>query len=120
MKRQNSTFSRSDTVSSVNSKDAGFVAVDVDTNILTAFNLEFEGVGISLINQNIQELAYVSFRGLEMHYTESEVTTAVNVICKWIQSTTSCLAGCSPSCCIRRCCPRTARISRCIRRCRRR
>lgn len=96
LKRQNSTFSRSDTVSSVNSKDAGFVAVDVDTNILTAFNLEFEGVGISLINQNIQELAYVSFRGLELHYTESEVTTAVNVICKWIQIDNQLFGGLFP------------------------
>ncbi|EST05630.1 Vacuolar protein sorting-associated protein 13A N-terminal domain protein [Kalmanozyma brasiliensis GHG001] len=96
LKRQNSTFSRSDTVSSVNSKDAGFVAVDVDTNILTAYNLEFEGVGISLINQNIQELAYVSFRGLELHYTESEVTTAVNVICKWIQIDNQLFGGLFP------------------------
>ncbi|SPO25926.1 related to VPS13 - involved in regulating membrane traffic [Ustilago trichophora] len=96
LKRQNSTFSRSDTVSSVNSRDAGFVAVDVDTNILTAFNVEFEGVGISLINQNIQELAYVSFRGLELHYTESEVTTAVNVICKWIQIDNQLFGGLFP------------------------
>ncbi|SNX84266.1 related to VPS13 - involved in regulating membrane traffic [Melanopsichium pennsylvanicum] len=96
MKRQNSTFSRSDTVSSVGSRDGGFVAVDVDTNILTAFNLELEGVGISLINQNIQELAYVSFRGLELHYTESEVTTAVNVICKWIQIDNQLFGGLFP------------------------
>lgn len=91
-----STFSRSDTVSSMNSKDAQFVAVDVDTNILTAFNVEFEGMGISLINQNVQELAYVSFRGLEMHYTESEVTTAVNVICKWIQIDNQLFGGLFP------------------------
>lgn len=96
LKRQNSTFSRTDTVSSVASRDAGFVAVDVDTNILTAFNVEFEGVGISLINQNVQELAYVSFRGLEMHYTESEVTTAVNVICKWIQIDNQLFGGLFP------------------------
>lgn len=96
LKRQNSTFSRSDTVSSVNSKDGGFVAVDVDTNILTALNLDFEGVGISLINQNVQELAYVSFRGLELHYTESEVTTAVNVICKWIQIDNQLFGGLFP------------------------
>lgn len=91
-----STFSRTDTMSSVNSKEAQFVAVDVDTNILTAFNVEFEGVGISLINQNVQELAYVSFRGLEMHYTESEVTTAVNVICKWIQIDNQLFGGLFP------------------------
>ncbi|PWZ02331.1 hypothetical protein BCV70DRAFT_172197 [Testicularia cyperi] len=96
LKRQNSTFSRSDTIASTASRDAGFVAVDVDTNILTAFNVEFEGVGISLINQNVQELAYISFRGLEMHYTESEVTTAVNVICKWIQIDNQLFGGLFP------------------------
>lgn len=94
LKRQNSTFSRTDSMNS--QRDAGFEAVDVDTNILFAFNVEFEGVGISLINRNIQELAYISFRGLELHYTESEVTTAVNLICKWIQIDNQLFGGLFP------------------------
>ncbi len=117
LKRTTSTMSRSDTVSSVTSRDAGFEAVDVDTNILTAFNLEFEGVGISLINQNIQELAYISFRGLELHYTESQVTTAVNVICKWIQIDNQLFGGLFPIVLYRRCCQRMAKIWKCIRHC---
>ncbi|KAN0063379.1 Vacuolar protein sorting-associated protein 13 [Thecaphora frezii] len=96
LKRQNSTFSRTDSVVSTGTRDAGFEAVDVDINILFAFNLEFEGVGISLINRNVQELAYVCFRGLEMHYTESEVTTAVNLICKWIQIDNQLFGGLFP------------------------
>ncbi|EPQ26496.1 uncharacterized protein PFL1_05818 [Pseudozyma flocculosa PF-1] len=96
LKRQNSTFSRTDSAVSTSTRDAGFEAVDVDINILFAFNLEFEGVGISLINRNVQELAYVSFRGLEMHYTESEVTTAVNLICKWIQIDNQLFGGLFP------------------------
>lgn len=92
MKRQNSTFSRTDTTRT----DAGFEAVDVDTKILSSFNVEFEGVGISLINHAVQELAYVSFRDVEFHYTESEVTTAFNVICKWIQIDNQLFSGLFP------------------------
>ncbi|UZJ53507.1 hypothetical protein CBS101457_002827 [Exobasidium rhododendri] len=81
LKRANSTFSRTDSMRT----DAGFEAIDVDTKIISSFNIELEGVGISLINRSVQELAYISFRGLEFHYSESEVTTAYNLICKWIQ-----------------------------------
>ncbi|PWN54382.1 hypothetical protein IE53DRAFT_157097 [Violaceomyces palustris] len=96
LKRQNSTFSRTDSMASVGTRDVGFEAVDIDTSILFSFNIEFEGVGISLINRNVQELAYISFRGLEMHYTESEVTTAVNLICKWIQIDNQLFGGLFP------------------------
>ncbi|MCO5590230.1 hypothetical protein L7F22_044199 [Adiantum nelumboides] len=92
MKRQNSTLSRSDTMRT----DAGFEAVDVDTKIISSFNVELEGLGISLINRSQQELAYVSFRGFEFHYSESEVTTALNVICKWIQIDNQLFSGLFP------------------------
>ena len=92
--RINSTFSRTDTMSST--RDLGFEAVDVDTRILSSYNVEFEGVGISIINKNVQELAYISFRGLEVHYTESEVTTAINLICKWIQIDNQLFGGLFP------------------------
>ena len=65
--------------------DIKFKAVDVDTSILFAFNIELVGVGISFISHKVREIAYVTFRGLELSYSESQVTTAVNVICKWIQ-----------------------------------
>lgn len=96
LKRQNSTFSRTDSMSSTRTGDGGFEAVDIDTNILSAFNVELEGVGISLINRNVQELAYISFRGLEVHYTESEVTTALNLVCKWIQIDNQLFGGLFP------------------------
>lgn len=92
MKRQNSTLSRSETMRT----DAGFEAVDVDTKIISSFNIELEGLGISLINRSQQELAYVSFRGLEFHYSESEVTTAFNLICKWIQIDNQLFSGLFP------------------------
>lgn len=66
-------------------RDAGFEAVDVDTTIVFAFKIQLAGVGVSLISSKVVEIAYCTFRGLELTYSESQVTTAVNVICKWIQ-----------------------------------
>ncbi|CEH13766.1 Vacuolar protein sorting-associated protein [Ceraceosorus bombacis] len=95
LKRQNSTFSRTDTVSSTG-RDGGFEAVDVDSRITMVFNVEFEGVGISVINRSVQELAYVSFRGLEFHYNQSEKATSVGVVCKWIQVDNQLFGGLFP------------------------
>ncbi|WFD25298.1 Vacuolar protein sorting-associated protein 13 [Malassezia nana] len=66
-------------------RDLGFEAVNIDTSILFSFRVELAGVGISLISSRVREIAYMTFRGLELSYSESQVTTAVNVICKWIQ-----------------------------------
>ena len=38
----------------------------------------------------------MTFRGLELSYSESQVTTAVNVICKWIQIDNQTLHGIFP------------------------
>ncbi|KAI3625696.1 hypothetical protein CBS9595_001057 [Malassezia furfur] len=66
-------------------REAGFEAVDVDNSIVFAFKVQLAGVGVSFISNKVVEIAYCTFRGLELSYTESQVTTAVNVICKWIQ-----------------------------------
>ena len=66
-------------------RELGFEAVNVDTSILFSFRVELAGVGVSLISSRVREIAYMTFRGLELSYSESQVTTAVNVICKWIQ-----------------------------------
>lgn len=92
--RQMSALSRTDSLGSV--RDPGFESVDVDTKILSSFNIELEGIGISLINRNAQEMAYMSFRGLELHHTESEVTIALNLTCKWIQIDNQLFGGLFP------------------------
>ncbi|KAE8269165.1 hypothetical protein A4X09_0g3183 [Tilletia walkeri] len=93
LKRQNSTFSRTD---SVISRDGGFEVADMDTHIMSTFKVELEGVGISLINRNVQELAYISFRGLEFSTAESQTTTSMNVVCKWIQIDNQLFGGLFP------------------------
>ncbi|CAD6914619.1 unnamed protein product [Tilletia laevis] len=93
LKRQNSTFSRTD---SVVSRDGGFEIADVDTHVMSAFKVDLEGVGISLINKHVQELAYISFRGLEFSTAESQTTTSINVVCKWIQIDNQLFGGLFP------------------------
>ena len=80
-----SNFKLAQTNARAEAREAGFEAVDVDTTIVFAFKVELAGVGVSLISSKVVEIAYCTFRGLELSYTESQVTTAVNVICKWIQ-----------------------------------
>ncbi|KAK0549054.1 Vacuolar protein sorting-associated protein 13 [Tilletia horrida] len=93
LKRQNSTFSRTD---SIVSRDGGFEVADVDMHILSSFKVDLEGVGISLINRHVQELAYISFRGLEFSTAESQTTTSMNVVCKWIQIDNQLFGGLFP------------------------
>lgn len=51
------------------------------TKILT----RFEGFGISLINTRSQELCYITLRGLELRYNESDLYQNFSVKLKWIQ-----------------------------------
>lgn len=80
-----SNFKPTQNTAPSSTRELGFEAVNVDTSILFSFRVELAGVGISLISSRVREIAYMTFRGLELSYSESQVTTAVNVICKWIQ-----------------------------------
>jgi len=80
-----SNFKPTQVAAPSSTRELGFEAVNVDTSIVFSFRVELAGVGISLISSHVREIAYITFRGLELSYSESQVTTAVNVICKWIQ-----------------------------------
>lgn len=82
IKRRNS---RSDTISSRSSTEVGFESVDVDTDIISSFGIMFSGVGISLMDRRVQEIAYVSFSDLEMRYNESQATRSYGLTIKWMQ-----------------------------------
>lgn len=62
----------------------GFEATEKDdyhTKVIT----KFEGFGISLINTRGQELCYITLRGLEIRYNESDLYQNLSVKLKWIQ-----------------------------------
>ncbi|PWN25799.1 DUF1162-domain-containing protein [Jaminaea rosea] len=82
IKRQNS---RSDTMSSRSNTEIGFESVDVDTDILSSFSVTLSGVGISLMDRRVQEIAYVSFSDVDVRYNESQATRSYGLTIKWMQ-----------------------------------
>lgn len=69
---------------SVNQNDR-FEAEDEDSDILNKILFKFEGIGISLINTRLQELCYISVRGIELHFNDSELYQTASCKLKWIQ-----------------------------------
>lgn len=69
---------------SVNQKDR-FEAEEEDSDILNKVLIKFEGIGISLINTRLQELCYVTVRGIELHLNDSELYQTASCKLKWIQ-----------------------------------
>lgn len=63
----------------------GFEVVDNDSGVNLRTQFRFAGVGISLINTKLKELAYITFRDLEITYTESSLYQTLNLLVKWIQ-----------------------------------
>lgn len=49
------------------------------------FEVKLEGIGLSLINKRMRELAFCSFRGFHIVYRETDLTQSVSFSCKWIQ-----------------------------------
>ncbi|OTB04915.1 hypothetical protein M426DRAFT_11269 [Hypoxylon sp. CI-4A] len=56
---------------------------DTDTTFQAQFRLS--GIGISLINQQLRELAYITFRDINLRYNESALYQTISTSVKWIQ-----------------------------------
>lgn len=84
--RQKTGFGSGGNASSGNlSTGAGFVAKDQDTGTTFRAQLKLAGIGISVINAQLRELAYVTFRDLTLRYSESPLYQTVSLAVKWIQ-----------------------------------
>ncbi|KZO93498.1 vacuolar protein sorting-associated protein 13 [Calocera viscosa TUFC12733] len=71
--------------SPLGSRDAGFEAVEEEAVVTFTINIQLEGIGLSVVTRKLQELVYVSLRGLDFQYTDSTTAQSVNVAFKWIQ-----------------------------------
>jgi vacuolar protein sorting-associated protein 13A/C len=76
-------IARSDSMDSLNVMS--FETVTVNEKPTLNFSLNFEGIGISIINRHLQELVYMSFRGLKIAYTDYPQYYEASLDCKWIQ-----------------------------------
>ncbi|KAI9770443.1 MAG: hypothetical protein M1840_003329 [Geoglossum simile] len=72
-------------VSSQTSVTTGFEVKDLDTDVNFKAQVRFAGIGISLINAGLRELAYITFRDIELKYSESPLYQTINATVKWIQ-----------------------------------
>ncbi|CAG8518582.1 8655_t:CDS:10 [Ambispora gerdemannii] len=73
------------TKSDTSTKEDGFEEIDVDTVTTLIFQVKLEGIGISIINKRMQELAYASMRGMELKYSDSTLYQSINFVVRWLQ-----------------------------------
>ncbi|GAA5925213.1 hypothetical protein JCM10213_008734 [Rhodosporidiobolus nylandii] len=93
-RRNTETASRQESIAS--SRDGVFEAVDVDVATTFSFGLSLEGLGISVVNRNMQELIYASFRGVTAKYADSTTNVAYDLGIKWIQIDNQLFGGLYP------------------------
>lgn len=79
--RSNSTATRQDSISSTEAFEA--VSDEVKPNL--TFDIDFEGIGISLINKKLTEVVYMTLTQLKFEYSDSPVAQAINLTCGSIQ-----------------------------------
>jgi vacuolar protein sorting-associated protein 13A/C len=75
--------SRSESATSLTS--GGFEVKDQDTGVTFRAQLRLAGIGISLINAQLRELAYITLRDISLRYSESPLFQTVTTAIKWVQ-----------------------------------
>ncbi|KAK1781448.1 hypothetical protein QBC45DRAFT_57630 [Copromyces sp. CBS 386.78] len=72
--------------SNASSTDRGiFEAKELDTGVTFRAQLRLSGIGISLINSQLKELAYITFRDVQLRYSDSHLYQTISLAVKWIQ-----------------------------------
>lgn len=72
-------------LSRTNTGPEAFEVKDLDTGATFRAQLKLSGVGISLVNAQLRELAYITFRDVQLRYSDSPLIQTVSMAIKWIQ-----------------------------------
>lgn len=87
--RQRSQLSTSSTSGSTSGSAernrTSFEAKEQDSDFFFRAQLRLAGIGVSLINSQLKELAYVTLRDVQMKYQDSLLHQTVTMAVKWIQ-----------------------------------
>jgi vacuolar protein sorting-associated protein 13A/C len=67
------------------SSQEAFEAIQEESKFTFAFKIDFEGLGLSLINQKTVEVVYLTATRLKFEYTASPVAQAINISCGTLQ-----------------------------------
>ncbi|KAM0215160.1 hypothetical protein ACHAQD_008486 [Fusarium lateritium] len=62
-----------------------FEVKDQDTGATFRAQLKLAGIGLSLVNAQMKELAYLTFRDVQLRYSDSPLVQTVSMAIKWIQ-----------------------------------
>ncbi|EQB44694.1 hypothetical protein CGLO_16538 [Colletotrichum gloeosporioides Cg-14] len=83
--RQSKSLYRQKSKSGARTSTDGFEVKDQETTATFRAQLKLSGIGISLINSQLKELAYVTFRDVSLRYHDAPLTQTVSFSVKWIQ-----------------------------------
>ena len=83
--KQSKSIYKQKSASASASTTAGFEIKDQDADVTMRATLRLAGIGISLVNSQLRELVYVTWRDLELKYTDSKLYQKVALTVKWIQ-----------------------------------
>ncbi|OQE23254.1 hypothetical protein PENSTE_c009G01087 [Penicillium steckii] len=84
-KASKSVYKQQKGQSSQTSMSTGFEVKEMKSDVNFKAQLRLGGIGISLINQNLKELLYLTFREIDIKYRESKIYQTLNTTIKWIQ-----------------------------------
>ncbi|KAK4225861.1 putative vacuolar protein sorting-associated protein [Podospora fimiseda] len=83
-KQSKSLYRQRSNAGSATSRE-GFEAKALDTGTTFQAQLRLSGIGVSLINSQLKELAYLTFRDVQLRYSDSPLYQTVTLAVKWIQ-----------------------------------
>ncbi|KAF6839500.1 vacuolar protein sorting-associated protein vps13 [Colletotrichum musicola] len=83
--RQSKSLYRQKSKSGSRTSTDGFEVKDQETTATFRAQLKLSGIGISLINSQLKELAYITFRDVSLRYHDSPLHQTVSFSVKWIQ-----------------------------------
>ena len=67
------------------SLSSGFEVKEQESDVSFKAQLRLAGFGISLVNKNLKELLYVTFREIDLKYGDSKLYQTLNWTIKWVQ-----------------------------------
>jgi vacuolar protein sorting-associated protein 13A/C len=84
-KASKSLYKQKSRAESTTSVAGGFEVKDQDTDVTFRAQLKLAGFGISLINAQLKELAYITLRDISLSYSESPLYQTISTSIKWVQ-----------------------------------
>ncbi|KAI4089812.1 MAG: hypothetical protein LQ344_005177 [Seirophora lacunosa] len=84
-KQSKSLYKQKSSQNSQGSVATGFEVKDVESEVTFKAQLRLAGIGISLVNKNLKELLYLTFREIEFKYSDSRLYQTLNATIKWVQ-----------------------------------